>query len=86
MIGFIILTATLSLLVIALIHTMFNYFVNVFTVETVKDPIHISSVQETLMENIHKRPPVNTSSNATTHTSFDNTTNENIMINPSEYM
>jgi|TARA_B110000285_G_C14716049_1_gene419976 hypothetical protein len=81
MIGFIILTATLSLLVIALVHTMFNYFVNVFTVETVKDPIHISSVQETLMANIHKGPPVNSPP-----ASFVNTTNENIMINPSEYM
>jgi hypothetical protein len=85
MIGIIILTAVLSLLLIVLVHTMFNYFVNVFTVETVKDPIHISSVQETLMANIHKGPPVNTSSN-TPPTSFVNTTNENILINPSEYM
>ena len=49
---------------------------DVFTVETVKDPIHISSVQETLMANIHKGPPVN----SPPPTSFVNTTNENIMI------
>jgi hypothetical protein len=84
MIGIIILTAVLSLLLIVLVHTLFNYFVNVFTIETVKDPIHISSVQETLMANIHKGP-VNSSSNLPP-TSFVNTTNENIMINPSEYM
>jgi hypothetical protein len=83
MIGIIILTAVLSLLLIVLVHTMFNYFVNVFTVENVKDPIHISSVQETLMANIHKGP-VNSFNSPPT--SFVNTTNENIMINPSEYM
>ena len=83
--GFIILTAVLSLLLIGLVHSMFNYFVNVFTVETVKDPIHISSVQETLMANIHKGL-LNSSSNSPPPTSFVNTTKENIMINPSEYM
>jgi hypothetical protein len=75
MIGFIILTSTLSLLIIILIHTMFNYFVNVFTNESVKDPIHISSIQETFMTNINKDIPAHA-----------NTTNNNLIINPSEYI
>jgi hypothetical protein len=69
----------MSLLLIVSVHKTFNYFVSIFTIEKINDPMKIQSAQNELLTKMSRQPNSNSSTKSPSYTS-------NIIINKADYL